>query len=95
MSSSPEFAGIVAMADQLAGRRLGRLGNSLYELDTHDIIDITVGNNSFGPFMNSDGNTYLVEGYSAGPGYDLVTGLGTLDAAKFVRALAARERERD
>jgi hypothetical protein len=42
---------------------------------------------SVGPFTNSDGNTYTVTGYSAGPGYDLVTGLGTLDAAKFVRAL--------
>jgi subtilase family serine protease len=85
--SSPEFAGIVAMADQAAGRRLGRLGPALYELGKRSFVDITQGNNSVGPFTNSDGKTYTVVGYSAGPGYDLVTGLGTLDAAALVRAL--------
>ena len=30
--ATPEFAGVVAMADQLAAGRLGRLGDSLYEL---------------------------------------------------------------
>jgi subtilase family serine protease len=85
--ATPEFAGIVAMADQAAGRRLGRLGPALYELGKRSFVDITRGNNSFGPFMNSDGKTYTVVGYSAGPGYDLASGLGTLDAARFVRAL--------
>jgi len=86
--ASPEFAGIVAMADQLAGRRLGHLGGRLYELNKHAIVDVTQGNNTFGPFTNSDGNTYTVKGYFAGPGYDLASGLGTLDANAFVRALA-------
>lgn len=84
----PEFAGIVAMADQLAGHRLGRLGNKLYELDRDALVDITTGNNTFGPFTNSDGNTYTVVGYPALPGYDLASGLGTLSAPRFVRALA-------
>jgi subtilase family serine protease len=91
--SSPEFAGIVAMADQAAGRRLGRLGPALYELGKRSFVDITQGNNSVGPFTNSDGKTYTVVGYSAGPGYDLVTGLGTLDAAAFVRALVEGEED--
>jgi subtilase family serine protease len=86
--ASPEFAGIVAMADQAAGRRLGQLGPRLYELSKHSLVDVTRGNNTFGPFTNSDGNTYTVIGYDAGPGYDLASGLGTVDAAKFVRALA-------
>jgi subtilase family serine protease len=86
--ASPEFAGIVAMADQAAGRRLGHLGPRLYELSKHSLVDVTEGNNTFGPFTNSDGNTYTVIGYDAGPGYDLASGLGTVDAAKFVRALA-------
>jgi subtilase family serine protease len=84
----PEFAGIVAMADQLAGRRLGTLGDKLYELKSHDLVDITAGNNTFGPFTNSDGNTFTVIGYPALPGYDLASGLGTIDASHFVRALA-------
>jgi subtilase family serine protease len=91
--ASPEFAGIVAMADQLAGKRLGQLGGRLYGLSKHAIVDITQGNNTFGPFTNSDGNTYTVGGYSAGRGYDLASGLGTLDANAFVRALAGEEED--
>jgi subtilase family serine protease len=94
--ASPLFAGIVAMADQLAGRRLGHLGAALYELyeeRRHSYVDITQGNNTFGPFTNSDGNTYTVEGYDAGPGYDLASGLGTFNAAVLVRALAERARD--
>jgi subtilase family serine protease len=89
--STPEMAGIVAMADQAAGRRLGLLGPRLYELNKHSIIDVTTGNNTFGPFTNSDGNTYTVSGYNAGPGYDLASGLGTVDAARIVRALVEDE----
>ncbi len=86
--ATPEFAGIVAMATQLAHHRLGTLGEKLYELSRRNLVDVTQGDNSFGPFMNSDGNTYTVIGYPALPGYDLASGLGTLDAARFVPALA-------
>ena len=85
--ATPEFAGIVALADQAAGRRLGWLGPTLYELGRRAFVDVTQGDNSFGPYTNSDGTTFSVTGYQAGPGYDLVTGLGTVDAAKLVRAL--------
>jgi subtilase family serine protease len=90
--SSPEFAGIVAMADQLAHHRLGLLNNRLYDLsrDPHSgIVDVTTGNNTFGPFTNGDGNTYTVVGFNAGKGYDLASGVGTVDAARFVPALAS------
>jgi len=87
--ATPEFAGIVAMAAQLAGKRLGPLGDGLYDLGPRRIVDITQGNNTLGPFTNSDGNTYTVTGYSAAPGYDLASGLGTVDAVKLVRGLAA------
>jgi subtilase family serine protease len=92
--ASPEFAGIVAMADQLADRRLGALGARLYDLHSRGIIDITQGNNTL-TFTNSDGNTYTVQGYNAGPGYDLASGLGTIDGARLVRALAEGEEEQD
>ncbi len=94
--ASPLFAGIVAMADQLAGKRLGHLGGALYDLyqdNRQSFVDITQGNNTFGPFTNSDGHTYTVQGYTAGPGYDLASGLGTLDATKLVNALAQRARD--
>ena len=54
--SSPEFAGIVAMADQLAHHRLGLLNNRLYDLSRSPfsgIVDVTIGNNTFGPFTNT------------------------------------------
>lgn len=93
--ASPEFAGIVAMADQVAGHRLGNLHNALYELARRPaavsgVVDVTSGNNNFGPFTNSDGTTHTVIGFDALPGYDLTTGWGTVDAAKFVLALAGR-----
>jgi subtilase family serine protease len=85
--ASPLFAGIVAMADQVAGHRLGLINTRLYHLKD-GVVDVTQGNNTLGPFTNSDGKTYTVVGYNAGPGYDLASGLGTVDAAKFVPALA-------
>ena len=78
---------MILSADQAAGRRLGLLGPRLYELHKHSIVDIANGNNTFGPFTNSDGNTCTVIGYNAGPGYDLASGIGTIDAPRFVRAL--------
>jgi subtilase family serine protease len=90
--STPEMAGIVAMADQAGGRRLGLLGPRLYELHKHSIVDVTTGNNTYGPFTNSDGNTYTVTGYDASRGYDLASGLGTIDATRFVWALVEDER---
>jgi subtilase family serine protease len=85
----PEFAGIVAMADQVAGHRLGNINEALYELRYgHGLVDVTQGNNTLGPFTNSDNITYTVVGFDAGKGYDLASGLGTVDAAKFVPALA-------
>jgi len=89
--AAPEFAGIVAMAAQLANRGLGKLGERLYDLHGRGIVDITQGNNTLS-FTNSDGITYTVQGYSAGPGYDLASGLGTIDGARLVRALAEEER---
>ena len=53
---------------------------------------MTSGNNDIGPFTNSDGQTYHVPGFSATPGYDLASGLGTVDAARFVPALATGRR---
>lgn len=69
---SPQWAGIIADADQLAGRPLGYLNGALYELGNshsaaHSFHDITVGNNTFGG----------VTGYDATPGWDLASGWGS------------------
>jgi subtilase family serine protease len=84
--ATPIFSGIVALADQVAGHRLGLINPALYALGAASqhgvpntgLVDITTGNNSFAG----------VTGYPAAPGYDLASGWGTIDAAKFVPALA-------
>jgi subtilase family serine protease len=89
-AATPQFAGVVAMADQVAGGPLGNINKALYSIPYGGgLTDVTSGNNGIGPFTNSDGKTYDVPGFSAGPGYDLASGLGTVDdAARFVPALA-------
>jgi len=82
--ASPIFSGIVALADQFAGHRLGNINTALYELglgrhaDRAGIVDVTSGDNSFAG----------VTGFSATPGYDLASGWGTINAPAFIRALA-------
>ena len=64
--ATPIWAGIAAIADQSVGRSLGFLNPTLYAIAaganySHDFHDIVSGSN----------------GYSAGPGWDPVTGWGT------------------
>jgi subtilase family serine protease len=88
-AASPQFAGVVAMAEQVAGKQLGNINKALYSIPYGGgLVDVTSGNNDIGPFQNTDGNTYHVPGFDAGTGYDLATGLGTIDPARFVAALA-------
>ena len=39
-------------------------------------------------FFTQHHQTFTVPGFQASPGYDLASGLGTVDAAVFVRELA-------
>jgi subtilase family serine protease len=88
-AASPEFAGVVAMADQVAKHPLGNINNALYKIPYGGgLVDVTSGNNDIGPFENSDGMTYHVPGFDALTGYDMASGLGTVDPARFVAALA-------
>jgi subtilase family serine protease len=87
--ASPTFAGIVAIADQVAGHDLGDLNPALYKLGSGSagLPDITLGNNTVS--FTQDGKLYTVKGYTAVKGYDLASGLGTVNGAKLVAALAA------
>ena len=82
--ASPLFSGIIALADQAAGHRVGDIHTALYSLSAGSgrfggIVDVKDGTN----------NTYDgVTGYTAVKGYDMATGVGTVDAARFVPALA-------
>lgn len=78
----PEFAGIVAIADQVAGKGLGDLNAALYSMESSGakgIVDVTSGNNNFNG----------VTGYKAVKGYDMASGIGTVDAQYFVPSLIA------
>jgi len=95
--SAPLFAGIVALADQYAGHGkahgLGLINPALYRIAArHEpgIVDVRTGNNT--QSFVQGGRHYTVRGYAAGPGYDLASGLGTIDAASFVPELASLAR---
>jgi subtilase family serine protease len=87
--ATPLFAGIVALADQLAGHSLGLINPSLYQLAAQHapgIVPVTSGNNTVS--FTQGGRKQTVTGYTARPGYDLATGVGTVDAQYFVPELA-------
>jgi subtilase family serine protease len=87
--ATPMFAGIVALTDQVAGHSVGFINPALYALSAEHapgLVDITKGNNTVS--FTQNGTLYTVKGYSAGPGYDLASGVGTVNAALFVPELA-------
>jgi subtilase family serine protease len=87
--ATPEFAGVVAVADQYAGKRLGLVNPALYRLSrahAPGIVDVTRGNNTVSFVRGS--RLVTVRGYRATRGYDLVTGVGTINAARLVPELA-------
>jgi len=82
--SAPQWAGLIAIADQIAGSDLGYINPALYQLAAGPnystyFFDVTTGNNQ----------TTSIPGYLASPGWDAVTGLGTPNAATLLPALAA------
>jgi len=91
--ATPLFAGIVALADQVAGHGhahgLGLINPAIYKIAArHDpgVVDVRVGNNTIS--FTQQGRRYTVHGFPALQGYDLVSGVGTVNAAKFVPELA-------
>ena len=88
--ASPEFAGIVAIADQCAGHDLGLLNPKLYAIGSGGpgIPDITIGNNTV--TFSQNGHSDTVPGFNAVAGYDMASGLGTVDAAQLVAALTGK-----
>ena len=88
--ATPLFAGIVALAVQEAHHSLGLINPALYAMAAQHapgLVDVTSGNNTVS--FTQGGTRHTVRGFSAGPGYDLASGLGTVNAALFVPELAA------
>lgn len=94
--ASPAFAGIMALVDQSMGSPQGVPGFALYKLASKQpnaFHDIPSGSTIGGPCVTGTpncttktaGDTYgVLTGYSTGTGYDLATGLGSVDAANLV-----------
>ena len=86
-AATPSFASVMALVLQNAGSRQGNANPALYRLATLQLSgqgpamfhDVTKGNNSV-PGMT---------GYTAGAGYDMATGLGSVDAFLLVNNWSA------
>ena len=72
-AGSPQWAAILAITDEKAGKDLGFINTALYNIgqaQSHysvSFFDVTSGNNSFAG----------IPGFSAGPGWDPTTGFGS------------------
>ncbi len=87
--ATPLFAGIVALADQVAGHPLGLINPALYRLaaaGAPGIVDVRSGSNTVS--FRQGGRLRTVRGFAAVRGYDLASGVGTVNAASFVGELA-------
>lgn len=86
-AGSPQWAGLAAIADQMAHHRLGDINPALYSIANSSskyrsaFHDVTTGNNDV-PEIGA--------GFDARRGWDAVTGLGTPNAQKLLPLLAHR-----
>jgi uncharacterized repeat protein (TIGR01451 family) len=93
-ASTPVFSGILAVLQKYqldhgfqSTPGLGNINPTLYQLaqNAANIFhDVTVGNNVVPCTVGTTDCTTGSFGYAAGPGYDLVTGLGSVDAGSLV-----------
>jgi uncharacterized protein (TIGR03437 family) len=85
-AATPVFAGIVALLNQHEGSTgEGNINPNLYRLAQTKIFhDITTGNNIVPCVGGTPNCTAGFLGYYAGPGFDPVTGLGSVDAYNLV-----------
>ncbi|HZD75841.1 MAG TPA: protease pro-enzyme activation domain-containing protein, partial [Acidobacteriaceae bacterium] len=95
-ASAPAFAGVLALVVQnlqsggATNVRLGQADYTLYPLSQQQSAsfhDVTTGNNSvvcLSGSLNCGANGFLT-GYNAATGYDLASGLGSVDATQLVQ----------
>jgi subtilase family serine protease len=89
-ADAPTFAAVVALINQMTGQRQGNVNSTLYRLAVtnrtvfHDILQ---GGNQI-PCRAGTPNCLAsgFVGYTAAPGYDLATGLGSVDVGKLLQA---------
>ena len=88
--AAPLMGGVLALATQLNhGQNIGPINPVLYSAlgprgASAGLSDVVSGNNSV---TDPSTGQVLVPGFTAGPGFDVASGWGTIDASKFVPAL--------
>jgi hypothetical protein len=85
--SAPAMAGIMALVVQRTGQRQGNAGPALYRLGAAQYRG--TGPVVFHDSTEGDNCVPGTQGYSCRPGYDLATGLGSVDAGALVAAWEA------
>ncbi len=85
--ATPMLAGVLALATQANGGDLGPINPALYGTlgpagASDGIADVVSGNNS----ADAPDGTVRVPGFTAGPGYDVATGWGTVTRPRSSRA---------
>lgn len=91
-AGTPQWAGLIALADSAAGHDLGSIHTALYQLARSaryhtDLHDITVGS-----ILDPPGTDPKQEPLHAGPGWDPATGLGTPRASSLIPDLVRTAR---
>jgi len=82
-SGPPTFSGVLALLVQQTGGRLGNINQNLYgvaDISQTAFHDVTSGTNIIPCSVGSLNCTTGTMGFSAGIGYDQVTGWGSIDA---------------
>jgi subtilase family serine protease len=91
--AAPQWSGLVALAAQMAGHRLGWLNPTIYRAAAGAgsgalFHDIRTGDNSV-RYLDDSGAVRTIPGYRAAPGWDAVTGVGSPIASELVPLMAA------
>jgi subtilase family serine protease len=91
--AAPMLAGVLALTTQVNHGNVGPINPALYRVlgpagARDGIADVVSGNDSY---VNSNGQL-VVPGFTAGRGFDVASGWGTVYAPRFVPSLAAATR---
>jgi len=91
--AGPLMAGVLALATQLNHGNVGPINPVLYNVlgpagAADGIVDVVNGNNS----VTNASSKVIVPGFTAGPGFDVASGWGTINAARFVPSLVSATR---
>ena len=89
--AAPLLAGVMALVTQMNKADVGPVNPALYQVlgprgAQAGLADVVKGNNSV---TTSGGKTSIVRGFTAAKGFDVASGWGTINAARFVPSLAA------